>query len=114
MTILMREPRACLFDQHKRPMETKRGEKTFTIVSKHEMNCQLMGEYRRAHPENDYLEIFIEGVGGDFMGIGYLYATKRREVQLNDFCGRKECLVSNPALCIGCLGDECNDDGYNN
>lgn len=31
---------------------------------------------------------------------------------LNKKCGRKECLVSDPWLCLGCLGDESNDDYY--
>ena len=31
---------------------------------------------------------------------------------LNKFCGREECKVTDPFLCVGCLGDETNDDMY--
>lgn len=29
---------------------------------------------------------------------------------LNKHCGREECLVTDPFLCWGCLGNEDNDD----
>lgn len=28
---------------------------------------------------------------------------------LNKLCGREECLVSDPFLCVGCLGNEDDD-----
>ena len=31
---------------------------------------------------------------------------------LNKICGREECGIKNPLLCFGCLGDEANDDMY--
>ena len=34
------------------------------------------------------------------------------EKRLNEICGREECLVSDPHLCFMCLGDETNDDYY--
>jgi hypothetical protein len=31
---------------------------------------------------------------------------------LNKICGREECGITNSLLCFGCLGDEANDDMY--
>jgi hypothetical protein len=35
--------------------------------------------------------------------------TPRDQKELNKFCGRTECKVTNPLTCMGCSGDEAND-----
>ena len=54
----------------------------------------------------------------NFIGIPPSTAAGRRKRMieriegLNIICGREECGITNPLLCWGCLGDEANDEMY--